>query len=166
MNCSQLTFLATRPHSWRARRCSTLRTISQQRSQLPPGELNRAGWWWREAIELSIRTWNVGTPSGLIATRSKSQAPATQSTSRIPRKLLLWSKKQHVRSRNNSDSARSPHPPEGPSETSRNSVITKRRIFRFDQPQQIIQAARGQVWSVKKDKDLLLYRKVCVDKPL
>jgi hypothetical protein len=31
----------------------------------------------------------------------------------------------------------SPHP-EGPSETSRNSVVTKRRIFGFDQPHQII----------------------------
>ena len=31
MNCSQLTFPATRPPSWHARRCSTLRTISQRR---------------------------------------------------------------------------------------------------------------------------------------
>jgi pimeloyl-ACP methyl ester carboxylesterase len=31
------------PHSWRARRCSTLRTISQRRSPLLPGEPNRAG---------------------------------------------------------------------------------------------------------------------------
>jgi pimeloyl-ACP methyl ester carboxylesterase len=89
MNCSQLTFLATKPPSWRVRRCSTLRTISQRRLPRLPGEPNRAGCWWREAIEPSARTWNVGTPSGPRVTRSKSQAPATQSTSRILRKLQM-----------------------------------------------------------------------------
>ena len=40
MNCSQPTFPATRPHSLRARKCSTLRTISPRRSPRLPGELN------------------------------------------------------------------------------------------------------------------------------
>ena len=43
MNCSQPIFPATRLHSWRAPRCSTLRTISQQQSPRLPGEPNQAG---------------------------------------------------------------------------------------------------------------------------
>ncbi|XCB24649.1 alpha/beta hydrolase [Tunturibacter gelidoferens] len=42
VNCSQPTFPATKPHSWRARRCSTLRTTSQRRSPRLPGEPNRS----------------------------------------------------------------------------------------------------------------------------
>ena len=44
-----------------------------------------------------------------VATRLKSQAPATQSTSRIPRKSQMQLKVQHMPSRSSSDSARSSH---------------------------------------------------------
>jgi hypothetical protein len=37
----------------------------------------------------STRIWSVGMPSELIVTQSKSRAQATQSTSRIPRKLQM-----------------------------------------------------------------------------
>jgi len=86
MNCLQRTFPTTGLHSWHDRRCLTLPTISQRRSPRLHGEPNRAGWSWREAIEPSARTWNVGMPSERTATQSKSQAPATQSMCHIPRK--------------------------------------------------------------------------------
>ena len=61
-----------------------LRTISRQSSPRLRGEANQAGCWWQQRTEPLTLTLNDGTPRELIATRSKSQAPATQSTSHIP----------------------------------------------------------------------------------
>jgi hypothetical protein len=74
MNCSQLTFPASRPHSWRARRYSTLRTVSQRRS---PRRLENqaeldAGGGKRSNHQRGLGTF--GMPSEPRATRSKSQA--------------------------------------------------------------------------------------------
>ena len=55
----------------------------------PPGELNRAGCSWREAIGPSTLTLNAGTLSELIATWSKSQAPVIAFMYRTPRKLQM-----------------------------------------------------------------------------
>jgi len=53
------------------------------------GEANQAGCWWREATEPSILISNAGMPREPTATKSKSQAPVTRSTSPTRRRLQL-----------------------------------------------------------------------------
>ena len=63
--------------------------ISKRSSPHLHGEANRAGCWCRQKTEPSTPTSNGGMPHEPTATRSKSQAPATRSTSPGRRKLQL-----------------------------------------------------------------------------
>ena len=137
MNCSQLTFPASRPHSWRARRYSTLRTVSQRRSPRRlenQAELDAGG---------GKRSNHQPGPGTLVC--QAGQQPYGRSRRRQPRSLRLTSQRG---CRFDSECrtcrlevARTPQglpTPGGLNETSRNSVVTKRRIFRLYRPHQII----------------------------
>src|SRR5580698_8216356 len=107
MSYSQPTFPSGRPQSWRGRRCSTLRTISQRRSPRLPGEPNRVGWLLRERIGPSTLTLNDGTPSERTARWSKSPVRVIVCFCRTPEKLPTPLRVRPVRSRSSSDSTRS-----------------------------------------------------------
>jgi pimeloyl-ACP methyl ester carboxylesterase len=89
MRTSQPICLLSRPLLWRDRRCSTQLTISTRSSPRRHGEANQAGCWWRGQTEPSTPTLNGGMPPEPTATRSKSRAPATRSTSPGRRRLQL-----------------------------------------------------------------------------
>ena len=65
-------------------------------------EPNRAGWSWRKRSNHQSRLGAVVCRASQRATRLRSQAPATVSTSRIPRRLRMQLRMQHVGFRSNS----------------------------------------------------------------
>ncbi len=68
---------------------ATQRTISKQSLRRRHGEANQAGCWYRQKTEPSVLTSNGGMPNEPTATRSKSKAPVTRSTSPGRRRLEL-----------------------------------------------------------------------------